>query len=207
MRIIDCEQGAPEWHAARAGLATASCFADVLATIKTGEAAARRNYRVKLVVERLTGKALNGGFQSAAMLQGIEREPFAREAYEATTGRLVQEVGFIVADEYEAGCSPDGLIDDDGGLEIKCPELAAHLEYLRTPTEPAAYTPQIQGSMWITGRAYWDFVSFNPEFPASLQLVVRRVKRDEAYIAKLQAAVALFMREVREEEGAVRAMA
>ena len=206
MRIIECEQGSPEWHQARAGLATASCFADVLSTIKTGEAAARRNYRVKLVVERLTGKVLNGGFQSAAMLQGTEREPYAREAYEATTGRLVQEVGFIVDDMHQAGCSPDGLIDDDGGLEIKCPELATHLDYLRCPSEPPAYTPQIQGSMWLTGRKWWDFVSWNPDYPEPLRLVIRRVKRDETYITKLQLAIALFMSEVREEEAAVRAM-
>lgn len=203
MRIIECEQGSPEWHAARAGIATASCFADVLATIKTGEAAARRNYRVKLVVERLTGKALSGGFQSAAMLQGTEREPYAREAYEAATGRLVQEVGFVIDDMHQAGCSPDGLIEDDGGLEIKCPELATHLEYLRTPTEPSAYTPQIQGSMWLTGRKWWDFVSFNPDYPEPLRLVVRRVMRDEAYITKLQLAIAMFMAEVREEVEAV----
>ena len=207
MRIIECTQGSPEWHATRAGLATASCFADVLSTIKSGEAAARRNYRVKLVVERLTGKVLNGGFQSAAMLQGTEREPYAREAYEATTGRLVQEVGFIVDDMHQAGCSPDGLIDDDGGIEIKCPELATHLDYLRCPTEPPAYTPQIQGSMWLTGRQWWDFVSWTPDYPEPLRLVIRRVKRDEVYITKLHLAIALFMGEVREEVAAVRQLA
>lgn len=198
MIVFNHPQGSPEWHQVRAGNATASCFSKVLATIKSGEAAERRNYRAKLVVERLTGKIVDG-FKSAAMLQGTEREPLARGAYEVKTGNLVQEVGFLFDPMHEAGCSPDGLIDSDGGLEIKCPEPAAHLEYLRLQTEPAAYTAQIQGCMWITGRKWWHFISWNPDFPPNLQLVVRRVERDEKYITGLQLAVASFMSEVREE--------
>lgn len=205
MILLDCEQGSPEWHAARCGIATASGFADVLATIKTGEAAARRNYRAKLVVERLTGKVIDT-FQSSAMKQGVEREPLARDAYMVQTGNLVRQVGFMRHDTLESGASPDGLIDDDGGLEIKCPELATHLAYLRLKSEPAEYTAQIQGCMWISGRKWWDFASFNPDFPAHLQLVVRRVPRDEKYIAGLALAVELFMGEVRSEEAEVRAM-
>lgn len=202
MRIIDCEQGSEEWLSARAGIATASCFSEILATVKSGEAAGRRNYRARLTVERLTGKPVQS-FQSAAMKQGTEREPLARDAYMVQSGLFVQQVGFILHDTMEAGASPDGLIDDDGGLEIKCPELATHLEYLRLKSEPAAYTPQIQGGMWITGRKWWDFVSFNPDFPAHLQLIVRRVQRDEKYIAGLALAVELFMNEVREETTSV----
>lgn len=192
------QQGSAEWLAARCGIATASRFADVLATIKTGEAAARRNYRAQLVVERLTGRTVSG-YTTAAMQQGTEREPLARDAYMVRTGNLVQQVGFQRHATLEAGASPDGLIDDDGGLEIKCPELATHLEYLRLRREPPAYTAQIQGCMWISGRKWWDFVSFNPDFPERLQLVVRRVVRDEKYIAALALAVELFMAEVREE--------
>jgi hypothetical protein len=138
------------------------------------------------------------------MKQGTEREPMARLAYEAETGNTVEQVGLCLHDELEAGSSPDGLIRPDGGLEIKCPELAAHLEYLKLRSEPPAYTWQIQGGMWITGRAWWDFVSFNPDFPEHLQLIVRRVKRDEEAIAKLAAAVAKFMDEVRAEEQSIR---
>lgn len=207
MRIIKCDQGSPEWHQARAGLATASCFADILATIKSGEAAARRNYRAKLVVERLTGKVVESGFKSAAMQQGTEREPLARSAYEIATGNMVQEVGFMVDDMHQAGCSPDGLIGDDGLLEIKCPELAAHLDYLRIKSEPPAYTAQIQGQLWISGRQWCDFVSFNPDYPEHLQLIVRRIHRNEAQITSLQLAVAMFMQEVREEVESVQRLA
>ena len=203
MKIIDVDQGSDAWQEVRGRFATASCFADVLATIKSGEAAARRNYRNKLVVQRLTGKIVST-FQSDAMRMGIEREPLARGAYEAETGFLVQRVGFIYDELQEAGCSPDGLIGDDGGLEIKCPEISAHLAAIRSPTEPPEYTAQIQGSLWITGRKWWDFVSWNPDFPDRLQLVVRRIQRDEKYITGLRLAIALFMQEVREEEAALR---
>lgn len=198
MKIIDCPQGSPEWLAARCGVPSASRFAAIMATLKSGgEAAERRNYRVDLVIERLTGKPLES-FQSAAMKQGTEREPFARMAYEEHSGNIVQEVGFCKHNRLEAGASPDGLIGDDGGLEIKCPERAAHFNYLSLAdgAAPPEYIWQIQGGMWITGRAWWDFVSWNPDFPAHLQLVVRRVRRDESAIDKLAAAVELFAREI-----------
>jgi len=195
MRVIDCIQGTPAWHAQRAGIPTASRFADVMATIKSGEAASRRNYRTDLVVERLTGRALDG-FQTREMKQGIEREPYGKLAYEAHTGRMLQEVGFIRHDTLEAGASPDGLVGEDGGFELKCPERSAHLEYLMLPTEPPAYRWQIQGGLWVTGRAWWDFASWNPDFPENLQLVVRRVHRDEAAIQQLAAAIEKFTREV-----------
>jgi hypothetical protein len=195
MKIIDCPQGSPEWLAARCGVASASRFGAVMATIKTGEAAERRNYKTDLIVERLTGRPLDG-FQTAAMKQGIEREPFARMAYEAHTGHIVQEVGFCRLEDIEAGASPDGLIVEDGGLEIKCPERSAHLRYLQQEAEPPEYTWQIQGGMWVTGRQWWDFASYNPDFPERLQLIVRRIKRDEAAIKKLEAEVRRFLAEV-----------
>lgn len=201
MIIIDHPQGSEEWLASRSGIATASCFADVMAVIKSGEAASRRNYRAKLVVERLTGKPVKG-FVTKAMEQGTEREPLARVAYEAETGNSVSEVGLCRHDTLECGASPDGLIGDKGGLEIKCPELATHLEYLRLKTVPAEYFWQVQGGLWITGREWWDFVSFNPDFPENLQLAVRRVQRDEDAMKRLSAEVARFMDEVRAEADA-----
>lgn len=205
MKIIDFPQGTPEWLASRAGIATASEFSAIMARIKSGEAAERRNYRAKLVVERLTKKPILT-FQSAAMKQGQEREPDARIAYMVRTGAVVDQVGLCRHDELEAGASPDGLISADGGLEIKCPELAAHLAYLRMKAEPQEYTWQIQGGMWITGRQWWDFVSYNPDFPEHLQLVVRRIRRDEAAIEQLAAEVAKFMDEVRAEEQQIRSL-
>jgi hypothetical protein len=195
MKIISTTQGSPEWLAARCGVPSASRFGAIMATIKAGEAAERRNYKTDLIVERLTGKPLDG-FQSAAMKQGTEREPFARMAYEAHTGHIVQEVGFCLLDDLCAGSSPDGLIMEDGGLEIKCPERSAHLRYLQQDAEPPEYTWQIQGGMWVTGRAWWDFVSWNPDFPENLQLIVRRIKRDDHAIKKLEAEVRKFLDEV-----------
>lgn len=203
MKIIDHPQGSPEWLQSRCGIPSASRFAAVMAKIKSGESAERMKYRADLVVERLTGKPLDG-FTSAAMKQGTEREPFARMAYEARTGLIVQEVGFCLLDDGLAGASPDGLLDDKGGLEIKCPERLAHLRYLQQAAEPPEYTWQIQGGMWVTGRAWWDFVSFNPDFPEHLQLVVRRIPRDDKAIAMLAEEVARFSAEVRTETENVR---
>lgn len=197
MQILTLEQGTPEWHEARAGVCTASRFGDLMATIKSGEAASRRTYRAQLTVEQLTGKPVPS-FTSAAMRQGTEREPFARMAYEAQTLAIVQEVGLCLHDTLKAGASPDGLIDDDGGLEIKCPELATHLEYLKLPAGkcPTEYQWQVQGAMWITGRAWWDFASYNPDFPAHLQITIRRVMRDQDAIDRLAVEVEKFMNEV-----------
>jgi hypothetical protein len=195
-------QGSDEWLSARAGIATASCFCDIMATIKSGEAASRRNYRAKLVVERLTGKPVRG-FVSKSMEQGTLREPLARLAYEAETGISITEVGLVLHDTLEAAASPDGLAGRIG-LEIKSPELATHLEYLKMPAEPAEYTWQIQGQCWICELDAVDFVSFNPDYPENLQIVIRRIRRDEAAIKRLADEVARFMDEVRAETETVR---
>jgi hypothetical protein len=200
MRILQAEQRSPEWFAARLGRATASNFSNVLAAKST---AAYRNYRVKLALERLTGKQ-EDVFQSEAMKQGTEREPLARIAYEALTGNLVEEVGLCLHDALECGASPDGLIDAVRGLEIKCPTPGKHCEYLRAPAEPPEYTAQIQGCMWITERTEWDFVSFCPDFPENAQLIVRTIQRDDAYIDKLAKAVEAYMQEVAAEVEAIR---
>lgn len=200
MRILQAEQRSPEWFAARLGRATASNFANVLAAKSTS---AYRNYRVKLALERLTGKQ-EDVFQSEAMKQGTEREPLARIAYEALTGNLVEEVGLCLHDTLECGASPDGLIDAVRGLEIKCPTPGKHCEYLRAPAEPPEYTAQIQGCMWITERTEWDFVSFCPDFPENAQLIVRTIQRDDAYIDKLAKAVDAYMQEVAAEVEAIR---
>lgn len=206
MRIIDCPQGSDEWFAARAGRATASKFSAILSKIKSGEAAGRRNYRAQLVVERLTGKPVTS-FETASMRQGTEREPLARDAYMVQSGAFVEQIGFIQHDEIACGGSPDGLIDADGCIEIKCPELATHLEYLRGTGAPAEYVPQIQGVLWLAEREWCDFASFNPDFPEPLQLLVRRIPRDEKYITALELAVRLFLDEVDAEVEQLRKLA
>jgi hypothetical protein len=194
---MSAAQGTEAWLMERLGMPTASCFGDVMAKIKTGEAAARRNYRAQLVVERLTQKPM-AFFMSQPMRDGVEREPFARIEYEVRKGVLVQEVGLIRHDSLACGASPDGLVESDGGVEIKCPTEATHFDYLSLAAGkcPSDYYWQIHGGMWITGRTWWDFVSFHPAYPEGLRLIVRRIKRDEEACAKLDAEMKLFIGEV-----------
>lgn len=199
------EQRTPEWFAARAGKVTASRLADVLATIKSGEAAARINYRAELVAERLTGRPADG-FSSAAMRWGTETEPEARAHYEALTGQLVAEVGLIDHPTIAwAGASPDGLVGDDGLVEIKCPNTATHIAYLLAGVAPAQYMPQMLWQMACTGRKWVDFVSFDPRMPPELQLFVRRVQRDQKTITQYEAAVVDFLASVDALESKLRA--
>lgn len=195
MKIITADQGTPEWFAARLGKATGSRFADVLAG---GKGLTRKAYAVQLALEIVTGKQADT-FTSQAMQDGTEREPIARALYEAHRGYFVDEVGFCLHDTMDCGVSPDGLIHSEGGLEIKCPKASTHAGYLAMPAEPAAYTAQIQGCMWVTGRDWWDFVSYHPDFPENAQLIVRRIKRDSNYIVKLEQAVKSFLQEVSAE--------
>jgi len=197
--MIELVQGSDEWRAIRAGKVTASRFSDVMAKIKTGEAASRRDYRWELLTERLTSIACEG-YTNRAMEWGTQHEDEAREAYEAETGNLVQQVGFCTHPEHPmVGCSPDGLLDDDGGQEIKCPySSVVHVQTLKGGM-PSEHRPQVQGSMWITDRAHWDFVSYDPRMPEHLRLYVERIKRDDTYIAELAAEVIRFEAEVTRE--------
>lgn len=189
-------QGSPEWFAQRLGKVTASRLRDVIAKIKTGEAAARANYRAELVAERLSGKVADS-FTNSSMKWGTECEPLARAAYEAETGQLVMETGMISHPTISmAGASPDGLIDNDGLLEIKCPETKGHIETLMNNAAPSQYIPQMQWQMACTGRQWVDFVSFDPRLPAEYQLFIKRVERDDALIAEYEAAVIQFLAEV-----------
>lgn len=200
----DLIQGSEEWRLARAGLATASRFADIMATVKTGEAASRRNYRTDLVVERLTGRPLES-FQSAAMKQGTEREPLARVAFEAETGLTVRQVGLFKHPTMDAGASPDGLLlDDREGLELKCPERSAHLRYLQQEGVPPEYEWQVQGQCWICHLDAVYFVSYQPDFPEHLQLIVRRIQRNDEAIKRLATEVQRFLDEVDAEVERVR---
>ena len=200
------EQRTDEWYAARLGRATASNFGKVLAKIKTGEAADRRNYRAQLVIERLTGNRQEG-YSNAAMQWGTEQEPFARIAYMADRGVDVQEVGFIQHATLMAGCSPDGLIAADGLIEIKCPVSATHIETLKTQHMPLEHMPQVQGQMWIAGREWCDFVSYDPRMPEKLQMFVQRIPRDDQYIKALAFEVERFLEEVAAEVTALQKIA
>lgn len=126
---------------------------------------------------------------------GAEQEPFARIAYEAVTGNVVLQVAFIRHPELAAGASPDGLIGLDGQIELKCPNTATHIDALLKGMDPG-HIPQIQGNLWMSGRAWADFVSYDPRMPERMQLYIQRVPRDDAYIKRLEAEVRKFLSEV-----------
>lgn len=190
------EQGSDAWKALRAGKVTASRVADVLSKIKSGESAGRKNYRMDLVAERLTGKPADS-FTNSAMQWGTEQEPFARIAYETHKGLFVEQVPFIDHPTIEwFGCSPDGLVAEDGLLEIKCPNTTTHLEYLQDGKPPSKYIPQMMAQMACTGRKWCDFASFDPRLPEDLQLFVVRLNWDDAYIQEMEAEVKQFLNEV-----------
>lgn len=192
---ITAEQGTPEWHQLRLGKVTASRVSDVLAKIRSGESASRKNYRAELVVQRLTGMP-SESFTNAAMEWGTATEPMARIAYEIAKGVLVEQVGFIDHPTIAMfGCSPDGLVHD-GMIEIKCPNSATHIEYLTDNKAPAKYINQMQCQMAVTGRKWCDFVSFDPRLPEDLQLFVVRVERDQKYIDSMEVEVVEFLTEV-----------
>jgi len=201
-------QRTAEWMQQRCGKVTASRVADVLAKIKTGESASRKNYKMELVVQRLTGQPQES-FTNAAMEWGTATEPQARMAYEAHTGLFVEEVGFIDHPTIEGfGCSPDGVVGETlhskhnsitpmtGLIEIKCPNTATHIETVLENKAPSKYIPQMQCQMAVTGAKWCDFVSFDPRVPEDLQLLVVRVERDQEYIDSMEVEVKQFLSEV-----------
>jgi putative phage-type endonuclease len=198
------EQRTEEWFQQRLGKVTASRISDVIAKTKTGVSTSRQNYLVQLVSERLTGKK-GDSFVNQAMLDGIERESAARELYERTRGVSVTEVGFFDHPTIAmSGASPDGAVnaEEDGKyaglIEIKCPIETTHTNTLMSKSVPSKYKPQIQWQMAsVSPNVKWvDFISFNPNFPDTMQLFVARVDRDNDYIAELEAEVVKFLDEV-----------
>lgn len=189
-------QGSPEWFAARCGKVTASRVADVVAKTKTGWGAGRANYAAELICERLTG-CTAPSFINDAMRWGTETEPQARSAYAQFKGVDVAEIAFVDHPEIaNSGASPDGLVGQDGLLEVKCPNTATHLDTLLNEAVPAKYLTQMQWQMACTGRAWCDFASFDPRLPPEMQLFVARVPRDVSAILDLETEVSAFLREI-----------
>lgn len=190
-------QGTAEWHALRLGKVTASRVADVIAKTKSGPSASRAKYAGELVVERLTGVTPDR-FTNAAMAWGTEQEPAARKTYEFYRDTDVEQVAFVLHPNIgDSGASPDGLVDIDGLVEIKCPETHTHIETLLGQAVPAKYVTQMQWQMACTGRAWCDFVSYDPRLPEPMRFFCKRVMRDEAVIAELEREVVAFLNEVR----------
>lgn len=177
MKVVDCKQGTVEWYMARRGLPTASQFNRII-TPKTGKASSSQ---LPLICELIADMAMNGApmgvesYTSRAMQAGIDTEPDARRWYDFETGETVEQVGFCLSDCGRYGASPDGLVGDDGGLELKCPEPRKHIEYLIAGTLPAEYRCQVHGALIVTGRAWWDFMSY----ATGIQPLIVRVVPDE----------------------------
>lgn len=189
-------QGSDEWKALRLGKVTASRVSDVIAKTKSGPAASRANYAAQIIAERLTGTTAEA-YTNAAMQHGTDTEPEARAAYEFYQGVTVTEIAFVEHPEIDqAGCSPDGLVDDDGLVEIKCPNTATHLETLLGQVVPSKYDAQMQFQMACTGRKWCDFVSYDPRMPENMRLFIKRVARDNKRIDELETEVASFLLEL-----------
>lgn len=191
MRIIKCEQGTEEWFAARLGVPSSSLFDKIITTAGKPSTSAKK-YMYKMAGELVSGTR-EESYQNAAMTRGIELEVEAREMYELITGETVEQVGFCLHDDIDAGCSPDGLIGKDGGMEIKCPSMAVHVEYLLGGKLPTTYYQQVQGSLFISQRKWWDFVSYYP----SIKPLIVRVFPDPAFHALLEAELIKFSSELK----------
>jgi putative phage-type endonuclease len=192
----EIEQGSEAWKELRLGKVTASRVADVVAKTKTGYGASRANYAAQLIAERLTGTVADG-YTNGAMAWGTEQEPEARLAYEFRTDVEVEQIAFVPHPTIAmSGASPDGLVGDEGLVEIKCPNTATHIETLRGQSIPGKYQTQMLWQMACTGRAWCDFVSFDPRMPEEMRLFVQRLPRDDARIAELEAEVTAFLAEI-----------
>ena len=194
--MSDVIQGSDAWFAQRLGRATASRIADIIAKTKSGYSTSRENYCVELALERITGQRQEF-FTNDAMRWGTETEPLARAAYEAHTGAIVEEVAMVSHPTIEmSGASPDGCIDLDGLIEIKCPNSATHIKTMLSKKPDGKYITQMTWQMACTGRKWCDFVSFDPRFPLHLQLFVTRIHRDEVEISRMEQEVISFLDDV-----------
>ena len=190
------EQGSEEWLKIRLGKVTASGVADVLAKTKSGVSASRGNYLIKLAIQRVTG-VVEEGFTNDAMQWGIDNEDQARVAYEVASGNFVDQIAFVDHPTIAwFGASPDGLINQDGLVELKCPNSATHWSYIKDDGPPTKYYIQMQAQMACTGRSWCDFVSFDPRMPERSRLFIKRVMREDDYIAEMEAEVKRFLDEV-----------
>lgn len=195
--VIDCDQRSDEWMAARLGRLTGSCAAAMQTTIKSGEAAGRRDLRVRLALERITGRSQERDFTTADVQRGVDVEPKALGIYEAISGNVLETTGFLSLDGVMAGCSLDAFVAGRKGIvEAKAPRSATHLEYLRTREIPRAYRWQCLHNIWISGAEWCDFISVDFGFPEELQYLCIRLERNEADVKAYADAAKRFLAEV-----------
>lgn len=195
--VLDCEQRSDEWRAARVGRLTGSRAAPMMAKIKSGEAAARRNLRIGMGLERITNRSYERAFTARVVQQGIDTEPVALGIYEARTGYMLDRPGFLSGGALMVGCSLDGAINDfEGIVEAKCPESATHYGYLKSRQIPEDYQWQCVHNMWVSGAQWCDFISYEPNFPEDLQYLCVRIERNESAITAYAEAANRFLAEV-----------
>jgi hypothetical protein len=193
MIVLPVEQGTPEWEYARIGHPTASGFDEILTPAKLKLSAQRFKYRNKILAEWLIGHPIDWGGASQFMDRGTDMEPEARAWYELQRDVEVEVVGHILTDDRRAGGSPDGLVGSDGGIEVKCAALHTHVGYMLDPDSlVAAYRSQVQGYLWLTGRAWWDLIAYAPTLPK----IVQRIEPDAEYHAALADALGTFCDEL-----------
>lgn len=187
-----------KWYRDRAGRVTASRFKDILVSHHTGKPLkARKDYLLEIVTERLIGEPIikTAGRQGE---WGKSVEPYAIAAYEARTGTIVMESEFCKHPMIKmVGCSPDGLISNKGGVEVKCPANPTIHILTFIHGMPDEHKAQVQGGMWVTGRSWWDFISYDPRMPDHLKLYIQRIKRDKKFIEGLEKDVRKFLLEVK----------
>ena len=187
-------QGTDEWKMLRLGKVTASRVKDIVATTKSGYSTSRDKYMTQLLLERLTNSVAES-YSNDAMAWGVEQEPFARAAYESKMGVLVDEIAFVNHPTIEqSGASPDGIVGE-GLVELKAPMSHTHLESILGGIDDQ-YKVQVQWQMACTGAKWTDLCSFDPRFPAELQLVIKRFERDDVFIATLEKEVIKFLAEL-----------
>lgn len=201
--IVEAMAGTDNWVAARRGCLTASRMADAMAYLKTKskdgqlvEAEARRKLKFDLLAERLTGIAVSH-YVTPAMQHGIEQQPHATAAYEAHTGEIVGPEVFVLHPRIDwFGATPDGLISDAGIVEIKCPQTSTFLRWVHEGEVPAEHKPQMLAQLACTGRAWCDFIAFDPRVPPAHQLFVRRFEPDASEIARIEVEAEKFLAEL-----------
>jgi hypothetical protein len=186
IKIFECEQGSETWNQLRCGVPTASDFNKIVNS-KGQPSTQREKYLYQLAVERIT-KKVEPTYQNGNMSTGKLRELDARNYYEFCKKVKVKQVGFCLRDKPKCGCSPDSLVSINGGLEIKCPLGTTHVQYLLDNRLAVEYIPQVQGSLFVTGRDWWDFMSHYPD----MRPLIIRVKPDKAFQAKLKRELELF---------------
>ena len=194
---LSVQQNTPEWVVARIGHVTASRVADVVAKLKSGkESAARSSYKLELLTETLTGRAAEH-YVSREMDFGTENEPLARTCYELKLGVEVERVGYVLHPKIpRSGCSPDGLVGDEGLVEFKVPNTTTHLQYFIDGVVPDDYKPQMNWQMACTGRKWVDFVSYDPRLPEEFGLFIVRFERDDKVIGEMEREVECFIKEL-----------